>query len=71
MPVGQIALPTSEDGMNTYVAFYKSKRLEVSADTSYEAQTKAAAAFRARKSYEVTVVLAEKDGEQVTHTADF
>lgn len=55
--------------MNGYVAFYKGKKLEVYAASSYEAQQKAAALFKARKSYEVTVVLAEKDGQQVTHIA--
>jgi hypothetical protein len=54
--------------MNGYIAFYRGKRIEVYANTSYEAQTKAAAAFKARKSYEVTVMLAEKDGQQVTHS---
>ena len=56
--------------MNGYVCFYKSKRIEVEAETSYAAQLKAAQLFKARKSYDVTVVLAEKDGEQVTHTPD-
>ena len=54
--------------MNGYIAFYKGRKAEVHADTAYEAQQKAAAMFKARKSYEVTVVLAEKNGEQVTHT---
>jgi hypothetical protein len=54
--------------MNGYIAFYRGKRIEVYANTSYEAQTQAAAAFKARKSYEVTVMLAEKDGQQVTHS---
>lgn len=57
--------------MNGYVAFYKGKRIEVMADTSYQAQLQAAQIFKARKSYDVTVMLAEKDGEQVTHKADF
>lgn len=56
--------------MNGYIAFYRGKKLEVFADTSYEAQKKAAAIFKAKKSYEVTVMLAEKNGQQVTHTAD-
>ncbi len=62
---------TQEKGnqMNGYVCFYKGKRLEVYADTSLQAQDKAAKEFKARKSYDVTVVLAEKDEEQVTHTA--
>ena len=53
--------------MNAYVAFYKGKRIEVQAETSYKAQLKAAELFRARKSYDVSVVLAEVDGRQVTH----
>lgn len=57
--------------MNGYKAFYKGKSIEVYANTSYEAQTKAAEQFKARKAYEVTVILCEKNGEQVTHTPDF
>lgn len=56
---------------NGYVAFYKGKRADVYAATSYEAQKKAAAIFKVKKTYEVTVVLAEKDGKPVVHTADF
>lgn len=55
--------------MNGYIAFYKGKKLEVYAASSYEAQQKAAALFKAKKSYEVTVMLAEKNGQQVTHIA--
>ena len=54
--------------MNGYVCFYRGRRIEVQAETSFAAQTKAAAQFKARKAYEVTVVLAEKAGETVTHT---
>jgi len=54
--------------MNGYVCFYKGKRIEVYADTSYEAQQKAATQLKAKKSYEVTVVLAEKAGVEVTHS---
>jgi hypothetical protein len=57
--------------MNGYIAYYKNRRIEVLASSSYEAQKKAAAVFKARKSYEVEVVLAEKDGEQVTHVPQF
>lgn len=53
--------------MNGYICFYKGKQIEIYAETSYEAQTKAAATFRAKKAYEVTVMLAEKGGEQVVH----
>jgi hypothetical protein len=55
--------------MNGYIAFYRGKRAEVYADTSYEAQQKAAIVFKAKKSYEVTVMLAEKNGVEVVHTA--
>lgn len=53
--------------MNGYIAFYKGRQIEVMADTSYQAQQKAAQHFKARKSHEVTVVLAEKNGQQVVH----
>lgn len=56
--------------MNTYEAFYRGKRLTVEAKTSYEAQKLAAAQFKARKTYEVTVVLAALDGKPVVHIAD-
>lgn len=54
--------------MNGYLAFYKDKQIEVYANTSYEAQQKAAKEFKAKKSYDVTVVLCERAGEQVTHS---
>lgn len=53
--------------MNGYIVFYKGRQIEVMADTSYQAQQKAAQQLKARKSYEVTVVLAEKNGQQVVH----
>jgi hypothetical protein len=57
--------------MNGYKAFYKGKEIEVMANTSYEAQKVAALKFKAKKSYEVTVILCEKSGEQVTHSPSF
>lgn len=42
-----------------YVAFYKGKKLEVKATSSFEAQQLAAKQFRAKKAYDVTVVLAD------------
>jgi hypothetical protein len=56
--------------MNGYKAFYHGKTTEVFAETSYKAQQKAAEIFKAKKSYEVTVVLCEKDGEQVTYSTN-
>jgi hypothetical protein len=59
--------------MNGYVAFYGCKRVELHADTLYEAKQKVIKMLRVpkHKEYSVAVVLAEKDGEQVTHTPDF
>lgn len=56
--------------MNKYLAFFKDKKIEVESDTSYHAQLKAAEIFKAKKSYLVTVVLCEKNGETVTHSGD-
>lgn len=58
-------------GKNGYIAFYKNDRVEVMADTQYEAQQLAAKHFRARRPYDVTVHLAEKGGKQVTHMPMF
>jgi len=57
--------------MNDYVAFYKGRSVSVQADTSYNAQQAAAAIFKAKKSYDVTVILAKKEGVDVIHTPDF
>ena len=55
--------------MNGYVAFYRNKRMDVYAESSSAAHNQAALAFKARKTYDVTVVLSEKEGTPVTHTA--
>ena len=49
--------------MNGYICLYRGKQKEVYASTSLEAQKKAAAEFKARKQYEVDVVLCETDVE--------
>lgn len=55
--------------MNTYVAFYKGKRLEVEAATSYEAQRKAAVRFQSeKKPWQVAVMLAAIEGQPVVHS---
>ena len=54
--------------MNGYIAFYRGRKIDVHAASPYAAQQEAARQFKAKKSYEVTVVLAEKDGQQVTHS---
>ncbi len=48
-----------ERTMRTYQAFYKGREITVQAESSYAAQLKAAQEFRARRSWEVTVVLAD------------
>ena len=45
--------------MRTYKAFYKGRSVTVIAETSYAAQQEAAKFFKAKKSYEVTVILAD------------
>lgn len=45
--------------MRTYTAFYKNRQITVKADTSYAAQLEAAKQFKAKKSYDVTVILAD------------
>ena len=53
--------------MNGYICYYKNKKTEVYANTSYEAQQGAAKRFKAKKSYQVNVVLAELGGEPVVY----
>ena len=55
--------------MNGYKAFWRGRSIEVYAMTSLEAQRKASEQFKAKKSYEVTVILCERaNGETVTHS---
>jgi hypothetical protein len=54
--------------MNGYIGFYKGKRFECVAETSYQAQQQMAQDHAVKRAYEITVVLAEKDGAQVTHS---
>lgn len=58
---------SNSDGRNGYVALYRGKRKEVYADTSYEAQRKAAKLFKAKREYEVTIVLCEAEDKPVEH----
>lgn len=54
---------------NTYKGFYINKTAFVTANTSYEAKKQAARVLTARKDYEVAVILVEKDGNPVVHSA--
>lgn len=53
---------------NGYKAFYKGKSLDVYAETSYKAQLKAAELFKAKKSYDVTVILCESNNNPIIHS---
>lgn len=57
--------------INRYKAFYKDEVVEVQAETSFGAQVLAAERFKARKSYEVSVVLCEKNGQPIPHLPIF
>lgn len=57
--------------MNGYLAYYRGKKIEVLAETKLEAQQKAAKQFKAKKAYDVAVVLCELNGKQYVNTADF
>ena len=56
--------------MNGYIAFYAGKELEVFATSQYAAKCIAVEKFKAPKSKQhmVSVMLCQKDGEQVTHS---
>ena len=56
--------------MNGYIFFYAGKRVELRADTLLEAKAKALAHFKptARRAHMVHGLLAEIDGEAVTHS---
>jgi hypothetical protein len=59
--------------MNGYIAFFNGRRHELHADSLFAAKQKAVAHFKAKpkQAHMVSVVLAEKEGQQVTHTPDF
>jgi len=45
--------------LRPYKAFYKGRTLDIEAKTSYEAQILAAKIFKAKKRYDVTVMLCD------------
>ena len=61
------AQKTEVNEMNGYIGFYKGKQYEVQSDTSYHAQQAFAQKYGIKKSYEITIVLCEIEGQQVTH----
>jgi len=54
--------------MNTYQAFYKGREVQIEATTSREAQQLACVCFKAKKAYEITIVLVSVEGTQYTHS---
>ena len=54
-----------KEGYNGYKAFYRGKQADIYAKSSYNAQQEAAIYFKAKKSYEVSVILCELAGTQV------
>lgn len=54
---------TKSTKRNGYLAFFKGKKTEVYADTSYEAQKLAAGYFRTKQTSSVTVVLCESNNK--------
>ncbi len=60
-----------EKPKNLYACFYKGRNCAIEAYTSFEAQQIAAKYFKARKSYDVTVVLHKVREREVIHTPDF
>ena len=57
--------------LNGYVCFHKGKRYEIYAKTSYDTQQLCAKINKIKKPSEITVMLAEKNGKTVEHTATF
>ena len=56
-----------------YIALYGAKRIEIYANSAYEAKQLALDHFKPNKAkrHLVSVHLCEKDGQQVVQTADF
>ena len=56
-----------------YIAFYNGRQTEIKAASLYAAKLQAVTFFRVPKSkaHMVSVLLAETDGKQYTHTPDF
>lgn len=57
--------------MNKYIAFYRGQQIEVAADSSLQAQQRAAVIFKAKKRWDVTVKLAMVGCREIVHTPDF
>lgn len=54
--------------MNGYICFYKDKRIEVYAHTKEEARASIAQQYKVKNKYDITVYLAEINGEAYIHS---
>ena len=55
---------------NFYKAFWKGREIEVSANSSYEAQQKAQKIFGAKKGYDVSIVLIKVGDRDIVHSGE-
>jgi len=56
--------------MNKYVCMWRGKTIDVSAESQYKAQVQGAMMLKAKRTWEVSVVLVEVEGREVqTNTA--
>lgn len=53
------------NGYCTFKCFYKGKSIEIEAQSTYSAQLKASVTFKAKKPWDIAVVLVSKDGEPI------
>jgi hypothetical protein len=67
--VHDFVIALERDGLNGYLAYYKGKKIEVWAKTTYEAQTIACGIFKAKRQRDVDVMLCIKDGKQIEWTS--
>lgn len=68
-PTGLLPYSIQEISMlNTYQCFYRGRQTQLQAETSYLAQQHAAKYFKAKKAYDVTVILVAHGDEPVVHS---
>ena len=65
-------MENTEKQTNGYIGFYGNKQFEIYASTSYQAQQKLIPIIQKTtrkkvKGYDITIVLCEKQGKQITH----
>ena len=69
--VGMGKIAQKFNPLNGYIGFYKGKKYEIYSDTSLHAQQEIAKKYNIKKPYEITIMLAEKEGKSVTHAPEF